>query len=126
MSDPASLEAQRARYDAIFEAIPPPFAFVDLGAMRSNADAMLAQASGKPIRVASKSVRSLPVLRRIFELSDGFEGILAFTLPEALWLASEGFDDIVVAYPSANRDAIRELVALAAERRGKGAGADGR
>ena len=82
--------------------------------MRSNADAMLAQASGKPIRVASKSVRSLPVLRRIFELSDGFEGILAFTLPEALWLASEGFDDIVVAYPSANRDAIRELVALAA------------
>ena len=114
MSDPASLEAQRARYDAIFEAIPPPFAFVDLGAMRSNADAMLAQAAGKPIRVASKSVRSLPVLRRIFELSDGFEGILAFTLPEALWLASEGFDDIVVAYPSANRDAIRELVALAA------------
>ena len=114
MSDPASLETQRARYDAIFEAIPPPFAFVDLGAMRSNADAMLAQASGKPIRVASKSVRSLPVLRRIFELSDGFEGILAFTLPEALWLASEGFDDIVVAYPSANRDAIRELVALAA------------
>jgi D-serine deaminase-like pyridoxal phosphate-dependent protein len=114
VSDPASLEAQRARYDAIFEAIPPPFAFVDLGAMRSNADAMLDQASGKPIRVASKSVRSLPVLRRIFELSDGFEGILAFTLPEALWLASEGFDDVVVAYPSANRDAIRELVALAA------------
>ena len=111
MSDPA---AQRARYDAIFEAIPPPFAFVDLDAMRANADQMLAQAAGKPIRLASKSVRSLPVLRRIFELSDGFRGILAFTLPEALWLAGEGFSDVVVAYPSVDRDAIRGLVALAA------------
>ena len=114
MSDPAALEAQRARYDAIFEAIPPPFAFVDLDAMRANADEMLSQAAGKPIRVASKSVRSVPVLRRIFELSDGFAGILAFTLPEALWLAGQGFDDVVVAYPSADRDAIRELVTLAA------------
>ena len=114
MSDPAALEAQRARYDAIFEAIPPPFAFVDLDAMRANADEMLSQAAGKPIRVASKSVRSVPVLRRIFELSDGFAGILAFTLPEALWLAGQGFEDVVVAYPSADRDAIRELVTLAA------------
>ena len=87
MSDPAAsaltdgaLEAQRARYDAIFEAVPPPFAFVDLAAMRANADSMLAQAGGLPIRVASKSVRSVPVLRRIFDLSEGFRGILAFTL----------------------------------------------
>ncbi len=114
MSDPAALEAQRARYDAIFEAIPPPFAFVDLQAMRANADQMLAQAAGKPIRVASKSVRSLPLLRRILDLSEGFSGVLAFTLPEALWLASQGFDDIVVAYPSADRDAIRELVVRSA------------
>ena len=118
MSDAAALDAQRARYDAIFEAIQPPFAFVDLAAMRANAEEMLAQADGLPIRVASKSVRSLPVLRRIFGLSDGFRGILAFTLPEALWLASEGFDDVVVAYPSADRDAIRELVALAASDEG--------
>ena len=54
------------------------------------------------------------MLRRIFELSDGFAGILAFTLPEALWLAGQGFEDVVVAYPSADRDAIRELVTLAA------------
>ena len=114
MSDPARLEAQRARYDSIFEAVQPPFAFLDLDAMRANADAMLAQANGLPIRVASKSVRSLPVLRRIFDLSDGFRGILSFTLPEALWLAGEGFDDIVVAYPTADRNAIRALVALAA------------
>ncbi|MGI9021250.1 MAG: alanine racemase [Solirubrobacterales bacterium] len=115
MSDSAALEAQRARYDAIFEAVQPPFAFLDLDAMRANGEQMLAQAAGKPVRVASKSVRSLPVLRRILDLAPGFRGILAFTLPEALWLASEGLDDIVVAYPSADREAIRALVALAAD-----------
>jgi D-serine deaminase-like pyridoxal phosphate-dependent protein len=114
VSDPARLEAQRTRYDAVFEAVEAPFAFVDLDAMRANAEAMLGQAGGLPIRVASKSVRSVPVVRRILELDPGFRGVMAFTLPEALWLAGQGFDDVVVAYPSADRKAIAELVALAA------------
>ena len=33
----------------------------------------------------------------------GLRGALAFTLPEALWLAGEGFDDLVVAYPTVDR-----------------------
>jgi len=119
LTDPAALEAQRARYDAIFDAVQPPFAFVDLGALRANASRMLGQASGLPIRIASKSVRSLPVLRRILDLDEGFRGILSFTLPEALWLASKGLDDIIVAYPTADREAIGELVALAASQPGR-------
>ena len=115
MRDPAELEALRARYEAIFEARPAPFAFVDLDALRANAAAMLAQAGKLPIRVASKSVRSLPVMRRILGLDERFRGVLAYTLPEALWLAAEGFEDVVVAYPSADRAAISELVALAAD-----------
>jgi len=119
VSDPSTAEAQRARYDAIFEAIPPPFAFLDLEAMRANAASMVAQADGLPIRVASKSVRSVAVLRRILELDEGFRGILSFTLPEALWLAGQGFDDIVVAYPTADREAISSLVGLAASDPGR-------
>jgi D-serine deaminase-like pyridoxal phosphate-dependent protein len=103
------------RYEAIFESVAPPFAFVDLDAMGSNARLMLAQAAGTPIRIASKSVRSLPMLRRILELDPGFRGILAYTLPEALWLARQGIEDIVVAYPTADRGALAELVELAAE-----------
>jgi D-serine deaminase-like pyridoxal phosphate-dependent protein len=102
-----------ARYEGIFESVEPPFAFVDLDALRSNARFMLAQAAGTPIRVASKSVRSTAVLRLIGELDPAFRGILAYTLPEALWLAAEGFDDIVVAYPTADRTALAELVELA-------------
>jgi D-serine deaminase-like pyridoxal phosphate-dependent protein len=107
-------EARYARYESIFASLAAPFAFVDLDALHANARLMLAQAGGKPIRIASKSVRSIGVLRRIFELDPGFQGILAFTLPEALFLEAEGFEDIVVAYPTADREAIAKLVELAA------------
>jgi D-serine deaminase-like pyridoxal phosphate-dependent protein len=102
-----------ARYEGIFESVEPPFAFVDLDALRANARLMLAQAERTPIRVASKSVRSVAVLRLIGELDPGFRGILAYTLPEALWLADQGFDDLVVAYPTTDRTALAELVELA-------------
>ena len=112
----ADREALLERYEAIFQTVTPPFAFVDLDAMAANAAAMRAQAGDLPIRVASKSVRSIGVLRRIAELDEGFRGILAFTLPEALHLAETGFEDIVVAYPTVDRDALRRLVDLAIAR----------
>ena len=113
---PRDPEALRARYDEILVDATPPFAFVDLDALRANADQMLGQAAGLPIRVASKSVRSLPVLRRIFELDERFQGILSFTLPEALFLADEGFHQIFVGYPTTDPAALDELAAHAAKR----------
>jgi D-serine deaminase-like pyridoxal phosphate-dependent protein len=113
VSDPAEL---RARYDRALAAIEPPFAFLDVDAMRSNGQALLRQAGDLPVRVASKSVRSLPVLRRILHLDDRFRGILSFTLPEALDLAVEGFRDVFVGYPTADRKALARLASLAAER----------
>jgi D-serine deaminase-like pyridoxal phosphate-dependent protein len=110
------LDALRTRYDAILAGVSPPFAFVDLDALRANATQMLGQAGGLPIRVASKSVRSIPVLRRIFALDPRFHGILSFTLPEALYLAEEGFEEIFVGYPTVDLKALDELAAHAAKR----------
>jgi D-serine deaminase-like pyridoxal phosphate-dependent protein len=112
-------EALYARYESILGDVTPPFAFVDLDAMRSNAAEMLAQAGGLPIRVASKSVRSLPVLRRILDLDHRLVGVLAFTVGEAIYLAERGVGDIVVAYPSADRDAIAAVARLEAEEPGR-------
>ncbi|MQY06728.1 amino acid deaminase/aldolase [Actinomadura macrotermitis] len=101
----------RDRYDAATAALEAPFAVVDMAALRANAEAMVARAAGKPIRVASKSVRCRALLEDILAM-DGFAGIMAFTLPEALWLARAGVsDDILVAYPTADRTAIAELAA---------------
>jgi D-serine deaminase-like pyridoxal phosphate-dependent protein len=108
-------ESLKARYDSLFASVAPPFAFVDLDAVRHNAEAMLAQAAGLPIRVASKSVRSVAMLRRILELDPGFRGVLSFTAPEALYLASQGFDNLLVGYPTVDRGAIAEVARLAAE-----------
>ncbi|MEU4513373.1 amino acid deaminase/aldolase [Nonomuraea wenchangensis] len=100
----------RGRYDRATADLEPPFAILDLAAMRANAADLVRRAGGKPIRVASKSIRSRPVLERVLAM-DGFSGVMAFTLPEALWLAGHGFTDILVAYPTADRHALAALAA---------------
>jgi len=97
------------RLDVATRDLDPPFAVVDLDALRANAADLARRAGGKPIRVASKSVRCRSILQTVLA-RPGFEGILAYTLAEALWLADE-FDDIVIAYPTVERAALRQLAA---------------
>jgi D-serine deaminase-like pyridoxal phosphate-dependent protein len=105
---PSALDDLR-RYNAATAHLEPPFAVVDLAALRANAADMARRAAGKPIRVASKSVRCRAVLEQALA-AGGFRGILAFTLPEALWLAGRGTSgDIVVAYPTADQAALARL-----------------
>jgi D-serine deaminase-like pyridoxal phosphate-dependent protein len=98
-----------AEFEAIFEEVEAPFAFVDLDAMWSNSDAMLARAEGKPIRVASKSVRCRALLERILARSERYQGLMTFTLPETLWLAEAGCENLLLAYPTADSGALSEL-----------------
>ncbi|MDQ1563750.1 MAG: hypothetical protein QOI14_701, partial [Actinomycetota bacterium] len=84
-----------------------PYGAISLQALAHNAFAMLDRAAGKPIRVASKSVRVREITRAVLELP-GYAGVLAYTLPEALWLA-ETIRDVVVAYPTADRAALHAL-----------------
>ena len=103
-----------ARLERATASLDPPFALLDLEALWANATDLVRRAAGKPIRLASKSVRCRAVQQRTLA-RDGFEGTLAFTLPEALWLASHGFENLVVAYPTADRAALRGLARLSAE-----------
>ena len=98
-----------ARYEAIFAEVEAPFAFVDLDAMWANAADMLRRAQGKPIRLASKSLRCRPLLELILDRDPGFHGILSFTLTEMLWLAEQGFEDLLLAYPTVDTGALAEL-----------------
>lgn len=89
---------------------------VDLDAFDRNAADLARRADGRPIRVASKSVRCRFLLERTLR-TPGFEGVMSYALREALWLNREwaGTDladtDILVAYPTADREALRELAA---------------
>jgi D-serine deaminase-like pyridoxal phosphate-dependent protein len=98
-----------AQLEQIFEEVEAPFAFVDLDAMWSNSDAMLARAAAKPIRVASKSLRCRALLERILRRDERYAGLMTFTLPETLWLAEAGFENLLLAYPTADTEALGEL-----------------
>ena len=102
-------EQTHARYEEIFAEVEAPFAFVDLDAMWANAAAMLERAAGKPVRVASKSLRCRALLAAILGRDERFRGLMTFTLPETLWLAERGFEDLLLAYPTADAGALGEL-----------------
>src|SRR4051794_31028869 len=109
----------RGRYEVYEEAFAgrdAPFAFVDLDAMWANARDLLTAAGGKPIRVASKSVRCRPLLRAILDRDPGFRGLMTFTLAETLWLGEHGVDDLLLAYPTADRASLAQLSSLPPER----------
>ena len=111
----AARERTYEELERIFEGVDAPFAFVDLDAMWSNAAEMLARAQGTPIRVASKSVRCRELLEAILAHDPGFRGLMTFTLTESLWLHEHGFDDLLLAYPTADRGALAELGRLEGE-----------
>ncbi|MET0999021.1 MAG: amino acid deaminase/aldolase [Marmoricola sp.] len=88
-----------------------PMVVVDLDAFDHNAADLVRRASGKPVRVASKSLRVPALLRRALAVP-GFSGVLGYSLREALWLVGEGVtDDVVMGYPTVDRFALGRLVA---------------
>jgi D-serine deaminase-like pyridoxal phosphate-dependent protein len=91
-----------------------PFAVIDLDALWANAEDLERRAAGKPIRLASKSLRCRALQERVLA-RDGFRGTLAFTLPEALWLARHGVEDLLVAYPTVDKSALEALADTGAD-----------
>jgi D-serine deaminase-like pyridoxal phosphate-dependent protein len=97
--------------------LDPPFGAISVPALAHNAHSMLHRASGTTIRVATKSVRVRAVIDAVLALP-GFHGVLSYSLAEALWLAADteghdGITDVVVGYPSVDRQALTELAGSA-------------
>ena len=105
----ASLSAATAGLSA-------PLAVIDLDAFDANARTLVSLAGGLPIRVATKSLRSRPLIERALG-HDGFSGLMCYTVGEALWWARDGHEDLLVAYPSVDVPALTELAADPALRR---------
>ena len=110
-------------WDAATEGLQAPFALVDLDAFDANGADLARRAGGVPVRVASKSVRCRGLLRRALS-TDGFAGVMAYTVREAIWLAGGPggaadddpadptvSDDVYVAYPSVDVAALAEVAA---------------
>ena len=90
--------------------LPTPSAVLDETALWANADDLVERAAGVPIRVATKSVRVREVVERTLA-RDGFAGVMSYSLLESLWLVEHGIDDVLLAYPTVDADALRALAA---------------
>ncbi|SDR01854.1 D-serine deaminase, pyridoxal phosphate-dependent [Actinopolyspora saharensis] len=98
-----------ARLDAATSELDPPFGVADLDAFDRNASGLVDRAGGKPIRVATKSVRCPELIDRAAR-TPGFSGLMCYSLAEALWLYRTGVsDDLLLAYPTADRRSLAEL-----------------
>jgi D-serine deaminase-like pyridoxal phosphate-dependent protein len=108
---PRDRSTLQKRLDAATAQLETPIAVVDLAAFDDNAAQLVARAGGKPVRVASKSVRCRQLIERALA-KPGWHGVMSYTLAEAIWLVRQGVtDDVLVAYPTVDRTAIAALTA---------------
>lgn len=109
----SSADSRKLRLDTATKDLDAPFAVIDVSAFEQNRRDLARRSGGVPIRVASKSLRCRWALQQALS-HEPFAGVLAFTLPEALWLATESENwqpvtDAVVGYPTTNRAALARL-----------------
>jgi D-serine deaminase-like pyridoxal phosphate-dependent protein len=87
-----------------------PFAFVDLDALEENAKRLFEGARGKPTRVATKSLRVPALIRRVVDLGGpAISGLMTYSARETSLLLSEGFRDLLLAYPTVQRSDVVKL-----------------
>jgi D-serine deaminase-like pyridoxal phosphate-dependent protein len=113
------VSGQYGRYKEIFKNQKLPLAFVDLEYFDRNVEyvASTQKRTGKTIRVHTKSIRCIPLFKRIFKKNTIFKGLMSVSMEETNYLAGKGFDDFIVAYPTVQPSDIKLLVNLT--RRGK-------
>ena len=99
-----------ARLSAATADLPGPLAVVDLDAFDANAATLVELAGSLPIRIATKSLRSRPLIERALG-RPGFAGLMCYAVHEALWWARDGHTNLLVAYPSVDVPALAELAA---------------
>jgi D-serine deaminase-like pyridoxal phosphate-dependent protein len=99
----SSLSARVRDYDyykQVFNGRPMPFAYLDLDLFDENIRQIASRAGGKHIRLASKSLRCVAALRRILAANACFQGIMSYSAREAVFLAGQGFTDLLIGYPA--------------------------
>jgi len=89
-----------------------PALLLDLQAFDQNCKSILEKANGKTVRIATKSIRSIPVLKRILEFDARFKGLMSYSPNEAIFLAEQGFDDILIGYPCWDSEALTAISLL--------------
>jgi len=95
---------------SIFKSQKAPFAVLDMNALDENIQEIARRAQGRNIRIATKSIRCRYVLSYILEKLPHSFGVMAFTVEEAIWLSDLGFTNILLGYPTFEKDLINQVL----------------
>jgi D-serine deaminase-like pyridoxal phosphate-dependent protein len=82
---------------------------LDFAAFEKNTESILVRSQDKKIRLATKSIRCPGILKLILKSHPRFQGVMTYTLKEALFLRGLGFTDILMGYPTMDQEALSEL-----------------
>jgi D-serine deaminase-like pyridoxal phosphate-dependent protein len=93
-----------------------PALLLDLDALDQNCKRVAEKANGKTIRIATKSIRSIPVLKRILQSDPVYKGVMCYSPNEAIFLAEQDIEDILIGYPCWDSKPLSKI----AELNGKG------
>lgn len=96
----------------IFKEVILPCAFLDEVALDRNIQSIIELSGNKKIRIASKSLRSIPIMQKILATNDRFQGIMCFSPREVLFLIEQGFNDLLLGYPAYDERALYEISLL--------------
>ncbi|MDQ0177168.1 type III PLP-dependent enzyme domain-containing protein [Bacillus chungangensis] len=102
--------SQYKRYEAAFEHLPRPFAYLDLDYLDSNIHYIKKLLRSKRIRIATKSIRSVAVMTYIANKFPQFSGWMTFSAAETVYLLVQGLDQLLCAYPTVEKTAIEQTV----------------
>jgi D-serine deaminase-like pyridoxal phosphate-dependent protein len=100
---------QYQNYIAALKDLSAPSLFLDLEAFYKNLNWAIINSGDKKIRIATKSIRSVEILKKIHASNPVFQGFMTYTLEESLWLKSLGLKDLLMGYPTTDRAALNRL-----------------
>ena len=105
-------EQKFLQYRQALSHVTSPVLAVDLEYFEENlkwAPEVLKHTKNKTIRIATKSIRSVSLLKKILSSNSIYQGLMTYSLQEALWLQELGFKDILMGYPTVDRAALEKL-----------------
>jgi D-serine deaminase-like pyridoxal phosphate-dependent protein len=99
-------------YKRLFQEESFPLLFLDLDVLEENIKEIDTRVTKEnvTIRIASKSVRSVDIIKYILNHSTKCDGIMAYSGKEVCYLLESGFNNILLAYPIVNEREIEEIL----------------
>lgn len=93
-----------------------PAVVVDLAALDRNvarfADVVRHSGHRHTLRVATKSIRVPALIKRVLEFGAPYQGLMCYAAEEAAFLTTQGFDDLLIAYPTVQPSDLAVLAEL--------------